>query len=183
MEIIVVLIGGFLLGIPIIAVISLIRSGNTRKLVDQLSWDYRDKLADLTGEIANLRRELGEVSQRASRMDAVSSPAPHAAAEEASLYPAIDRLVGAGTTQTMTLDHQAIADVIAQLGVAANGDIQPGARVEAQRLLFVLEALLTTHLWKEDTAYVPLLARLDFHAYTALHAEVAEHMAHREHTH
>jgi hypothetical protein len=83
MEIFVVLIGGFLLGIPIIAVIALVRSGNTRRLLDEISWDYRDKLADLKGEIVNLRRELAEVSQRAGRTDAASSPAPPAAAEEA----------------------------------------------------------------------------------------------------
>jgi len=82
MEIIVVLIGGILLGIPIIAVIALVRSGNTRKLLDEIAWDYRDKISDLRGEIANLRRELAEVSQRAGRPDAVSSSAPRAAAEE-----------------------------------------------------------------------------------------------------
>jgi iron-sulfur cluster repair protein YtfE (RIC family) len=158
--------------------------------VEQLITDEHFAIrAHLTG-LRELATVFPELDQRAARegagagLDFLNNELlPHAAAEEASIYPAIDRLVGAGATQTMTLDHQAIADVIAQLGVAANGDIQPGARVEAQRLLFVLEALLTTHLWKEDTAYVPLLARLDSHAYTALHAEVAEHTAHREHTH
>ena len=63
--------------------------------------------------------------------------------------------------------------ISAQLDVAASADVDHSARVEVQRLLFVLEALLTTHLWKEDTAYVPLLAGLDSHAYSALHADVA----------
>jgi len=87
MEIIVVLIGGFLLGIPVIAVIALVRSGNTRKLLDALSQDYRDKIVDLTGEVAKLRRELGEVSQRAGRTDAASSPAAPIAAEEVKHAP------------------------------------------------------------------------------------------------
>ena len=109
---------------------------------------------------------------------------PHAAAEESSLYPAIDRLVGAGTTQTMTLDHQAIADMIGQLGTATKGDFAfGGGRLEAQRLLFILEAFLATHLWKEETAYLPLLARLEPGAYTALHDEIAGHTAHHEHNH
>ncbi|MGD0629735.1 MAG: DUF2339 domain-containing protein [Terracidiphilus sp.] len=88
MEIIVVLIGGILLGIPVIAVIALVRSVNTRKMLNQLSWDYRNELADLKGEIANLRRELGEVSQRMVRTDAVSSPAPTQAADETRRAPA-----------------------------------------------------------------------------------------------
>jgi hypothetical protein len=88
MEIIVVLIGGFLLGIPIIAVVALVRSGNTRKLLDEISWDYRDKISDLKGEITNLRRELAEVSQRVVRADAVSSPTPPIAAEEEKRAPA-----------------------------------------------------------------------------------------------
>jgi iron-sulfur cluster repair protein YtfE (RIC family) len=160
--------------------------GSVEQLITHEHFAIRAHLTDLR-ELASVFPELDERAAH-GRAGAVldflnNELLPHAAVEEASLYPAIDRLVGAGATQTMTLDHQAIASIIAQLGVAANGDVEPGARVEAQRLLFVLEALLTTHLWKEDTAYVPLLARLDSHAYTALHAEVAEHTAHREHTH
>jgi len=160
--------------------------GSVEQLITDEHFAIRAHLTDLR-ELATVFPEL---DQRAAReragavLDFLNNELlPHAAAEEASIYPAIDRLVGAGATQTMTLDHQAIASIIAQFGVAANGDVEPGARVEVQRLLFVLEALLTTHLWKEDTAYVPLLARLDSHTYTALHAEVAEHTAHREHTH
>ena len=160
--------------------------GSVEQLITHEHFAIRAHLTDLR-ELAAVFPELDQNAAR-GRAGAVldflnNELLPHAAAEEASLYPAIDRLVGAGATQTMTLDHQALASIIAQLGVAANGDVEPGARVEAQRLLFVLEALLTTHLWKEDTAYVPLLARLDSQAYTALHAEVAEHTAHLEHTH
>jgi len=87
MEIMVVLIGGFLLGIPVIAVIALVRSGNTRKLLDKATWEYRDKISDLRGEIAGLRRELSEVSQRAGQPAAASSPAPPAVAHEAKQAP------------------------------------------------------------------------------------------------
>ena len=160
--------------------------GSVEQLITDEHFAIRAHLTDLR-ELATVIPELDQhaASGRAGAvLDFLNNELlPHAAAEEASIYPAIDRLVGAGATQTMTLDHRAIASIIAQLGVAANGDVEPGTRLEAQRLLFVLEALLTTHLWKEDTAYVPLLARLDSHAYTALHEEVAEHTAHREHTH
>ncbi len=158
--------------------------------VEQLISDEHFAIRAHLTELRELATVFPELDQRAAgrRAEAVldfltNGLLPHAAAEEASLYPVIDRLVGAGATRTMALDHEAMAGLIAQLGVATNGDVGPSARVEAQRLLFVLEALLTTHLWKEDTAYVPLLARLDSHAYTALHAEVAGHTAHREHTH
>ena len=157
--------------------------------VEQLISDEHFAIRAHLTQVRELATVFPELDQRAAsrRAEAVldfltSELLPHAAEEEASLYPVIDRLVGAGATRTMALDHEAIASIIAQLGVATNGDVGPSARVEVQRLLFVLEALLTTHLWKEDTAYVPLLARLDSHAYTALHAEVAGHTAHREHT-
>ncbi len=160
--------------------------GSVEQLITDEHFAIRAHLTDLR-ELATV---IPELDQRAASgragvvLDFLNNELlPHAAVEEASIYPAIDRLVGAGATQTMTLDHRAIAGIIAQLGLAANGDVEPGARFEAQRLLFVLEAVLTTHLWKEDTTYVPLLARLDSHAYTVLHAEVAGHTAHREHAH
>jgi len=81
METIVALIGGCLLGIPVIAIIALVRSGNTRRMLDELSQDYREKLGDLNGEIASLHRELNEVSQRADRAIAASSPALPTVAE------------------------------------------------------------------------------------------------------
>jgi iron-sulfur cluster repair protein YtfE (RIC family) len=155
-------------------------AGSVEQLIGDEHFAIRAHLTELR-ELATVFLELDrrDASRRAEAvLDFFTNELlPHAAAEEGSLYPMIDRLVGAGATLTMALDHEAIADVIAQLGVAANGDVDPSARGEVQRLLFVLEALLTTHLWKEDTAYVPLLAGPDSHAYTALHAEVAGHTA------
>ena len=160
--------------------------GSVEQLITDEHFAIRAHLTDLR-ELATVLPELdqGAAHEGAGAvLDFLNNELlPHAAAEEASLYPAIDRLVGAGTTQTMTLDHQAIASMIEQLGTAVSADAGPASRADMQRLLFVLEAFVVTHLWKEDTAYVPLLARLDSHAYTALHAEVAGHTAHREHTH
>ena len=79
MEIIVVLIGGFLLGIPIVAIVALVRSANTRRILDENSYEYRDKISDLTGEIAKLRRELEDIAQRVGQPAPAPSPAPTAA--------------------------------------------------------------------------------------------------------
>jgi iron-sulfur cluster repair protein YtfE (RIC family) len=159
--------------------------GSVERLITDEHVAIRAHLTHL-GELAKALPTLDEPTARqrtAAVLDFLSSGLlPHAAAEEVSLYPAIDRLVGTGATRTMTLDHQAIASMISQLG-AASGDFRPGERVEVQRLLFVLEGLVMTHLWKEDTAFVPLLARLDPEAYAALHAEIAAHAGHDEHTH
>ncbi|MEO8899317.1 MAG: hemerythrin domain-containing protein [Candidatus Dormibacter sp.] len=108
---------------------------------------------------------------------------PHAATEEAVLYPAIETLIGAGSTRTMTLDHAAITDLVTELATVVSGHQDPAARAEAQRLLLVLDGLVSTHLWKEDTVYVPLLAGLDPAAYTALHAGIAAHAGHQVHGH
>ena len=63
-----------------------------------------------------------------------------------------------------------------------SGGLLPHAaeqRAEAQRLLLVLEGLVCTHLWKEDVAYLPLLAQLDPAAYAALRASIAAHVGHQ----
>jgi iron-sulfur cluster repair protein YtfE (RIC family) len=160
--------------------------GSVERLITDEHVAIRAHLTHL-GELAKALPTLDEPTARqrtAAVLDFLSSGLlPHAAAEEVSLYPAIDRLVGAGVTQTMTLDHQAIASMIRQFGTAASGDFRPGERVKMQRLLFVLEGFVMTHLWKEDTAFVPLLARLDPEAYAALHAEIAAHAGHDEHAH
>ncbi|MGD0787750.1 MAG: DUF2339 domain-containing protein [Terracidiphilus sp.] len=79
MEIIIVLIVGFLLGIPVIAIVALVRSGNTRRLLDEASLEFRDKISDLRGEIAGLRRQLNEVSGRMGHPPPASSATPAAA--------------------------------------------------------------------------------------------------------
>ncbi|MGA3045558.1 MAG: DUF2339 domain-containing protein [Terracidiphilus sp.] len=87
MEIIVVLVGGFLLGGPIIAIIALVRSANTHKQLEESSYEYRDKISDLTGEVARLRRELAEVSQRVGQPIPASSPTPAADAPRVKPVP------------------------------------------------------------------------------------------------
>jgi hypothetical protein len=75
MEIIVTLVAGLLVAIPIAAFVALIRTGTLRRLLEEHSLEFRDRLTDLTGEIARLKRELAELSRRIDRQDAVSLPA------------------------------------------------------------------------------------------------------------
>lgn len=107
----------------------------------------------------------------------------HAAAEEASLYPSVESLLCAGATKTMILDHEAIRSLTGQVRSTVDGLLGAHERAEAQRLLLVLDGLVTTHLWKEDAAYLPLLAGLAPDAYADLHAAIAAHAQHHEHEH
>ena len=139
----------------------------------------RDLAKDLpTGDEITARQRVGAV------LDFLSGGLlPHAAAEEAVLYPAIDGLLGKGATKTMTLDHEAISSLVTELDTAVRGHLGAEQRAEAQRLLLVLEGLVCTHLWKEDVAYLPLLAQLDPAAYAALHASIAAHIGHQGSAH
>ncbi len=161
-------------------------SGTVEQLIADEHAAIRAHLADLR-EFASALPTLDEATAR-QRAGAIldfltTGLLPHAAIEEASLYPAIDTLIGAGATRTMTLDHEAITGMVTELATVVNGDQDSAARAESQRLLLVLDGLVTTHLWKEDTAYVPLLPQLDPAAYSALHAAIAAHVGHQTHGH
>lgn len=70
----------------------------------------------------------------------------------------------------MTLDHEAVTDMVTELATVVNRHLHPVTRADTERLLLGLDGLATPHLWKEDTAYVPLLAQLESAAYyAALH--------------
>lgn len=79
---------------------------------------------------------------------------PHAAAEEAVLYPEVARVMGApGATRTMSRDHVEVAALREELREAiARDDI-----VALARLLFALHAVVKLHFAKEEEVYVPVL--------------------------
>jgi hemerythrin-like domain-containing protein len=89
---------------------------------------------------------------------------PHAAGEEAYLYPAVDPLVKeyGRSTATMTLDHEHIKDYIAQIEATAQAlatatpDERVAQETALQRLCWQLEAILLVHLDKEERVYLPL---------------------------
>lgn len=160
--------------------------GSVERLVTEEHGALRVHLGHLR-ELAAVLPSLDEAVARKRAGDVLGflegTLLAHAAAEEASLYPSVERLLCAGATKTMILDHEAIRSLTGQLRTALDGTLGAGERAEAQRLLLVLDGLVTTHLWKEDTAYLPLLVALAPDAYAGLHAAIAAHAHHHEHEH
>lgn len=98
---------------------------------------------------------------------------PHAAAEEAVLYPAVAELLGAPqATDTMRRDHTEIRRLVRELQRHAEevgSPVLPLARHELVRVLHALHDVVSLHLAKEDELYLPLLAHhLDEERTTAL---------------
>jgi iron-sulfur cluster repair protein YtfE (RIC family) len=92
---------------------------------------------------------------------------PHAKAEEAVLYPLIDRLMGAAdATATMRWDHDEIVRLAAELArlreALHSGRAPVSIERDLRRILYGLHVLVALHLAKEDEIYAPLLeSRLD----------------------
>jgi len=88
--------------------------------------------------------------------------APHASAEDAALYPEVQRVMGAAqATATMSRDHVEVHSLTASLraarGRAGDAGPDPAGERELRRLLYGLHALVTVHFAKEEEIYVPLL--------------------------
>ena len=86
---------------------------------------------------------------------------PHESAEEADLYPALNRLLGgADPTATMSRAHAEIAYQIARLGrlIADIGDRVPDETdvADLRGTLYGLHAILRLHTAQEDEAYLSL---------------------------
>ncbi len=90
---------------------------------------------------------------------------PHAAAEEAALYPAVEEAMATpGVTATMARDHLEVLRLIDQLGQlrTEGGFSSPDRESDLRRVLYGLYAILELHFAKEEEIYLPLLeARLD----------------------
>jgi iron-sulfur cluster repair protein YtfE (RIC family) len=105
---------------------------------------------------------------------------PHAAAEEAVLYPAVEKAMAApGATATMVADHVEIVARIDRLAATAATIDQrwPNAElsVDLAHQLVGLSAILQLHFSKEEEVLLPVLdANLDADAATALFARMAE---------
>lgn len=90
---------------------------------------------------------------------------PHAAGEEAQLYPVMDELVRAQgkPTATMSIDHEYIQSYILQVQATANelGAAAPDAQTALRRQLaqraLQLSAIFEVHLAKEERVYLPLV--------------------------
>ncbi|MCW3020596.1 MAG: hypothetical protein JWN10_2904 [Solirubrobacterales bacterium] len=77
----------------------------------------------------------------------------HARVEELELYPAVERLHGGGPlVEAMLFDHRAIDEEACELARVDRAD-----RVGLMREFHRLDALVTTHIAKEETIVFPLL--------------------------
>lgn len=115
---------------------------------------------------------------------------PHARAEEAALYPVVQKVLGSpDVTKTMVRDHVEIGlyiDELASLRNGLTGKALTALQVKSlQRVLYGVYALVKVHFAKEEEVYLPILdqhltpesAREMFEAMEAA-AHEAKHAAH-----
>jgi iron-sulfur cluster repair protein YtfE (RIC family) len=115
---------------------------------------------------------------------------PHAEAEEAALYPAVQRALGnPDATKTMSRDHVEVGRYIEELSTLRAGLTVPtltDAHVkDLRRVLYGVYALVHVHFAKEEEVYLPILdawltpesAQEMFEAMEAA-AHAAKHAAH-----
>jgi iron-sulfur cluster repair protein YtfE (RIC family) len=88
---------------------------------------------------------------------------PHAAVEEAVLYPAVEQVMGCpGATATMRRDHLEIERLTRDLATIdtelSDRDTLPDEALgEIRRIVYGLHALIAVHFAKEEEIYLPLL--------------------------
>ncbi|MHB8134934.1 MAG: hemerythrin domain-containing protein [Anaerolineaceae bacterium] len=87
---------------------------------------------------------------------------PHAHAEEAALYPVVQKVMGSPhATATMSRDHLEVERLTRELaelrGTLHEGEIGALKANELKRLLYGLYTLVKVHFAKEEEVYLPLL--------------------------
>lgn len=87
---------------------------------------------------------------------------PHAKAEEAALYPVVQKVMGAPqATATMSRDHEEVGRLAADLhdlsAKLTAGDADGGLVADLRRVLYGLYTLIKVHFAKEEEIYLPLL--------------------------
>ncbi len=82
---------------------------------------------------------------------------PHAQAEEAALYPTVQRMLGSSeATRTMSRDHVEVGRYVEELAELQTG-LSSSNYKALQRLLYGLYALVKVHFAKEEEVYLPIL--------------------------
>lgn len=82
---------------------------------------------------------------------------PHAQAEDAALYPAVQKALGSlDSTRTMSRDHIEVGHYITELAQLQQ-DLLPHNFKALQRVLYGLYALVKVHFAKEEEVYLPIL--------------------------
>ena len=83
---------------------------------------------------------------------------PHARAEEAALYPAVQELLGSpAATRTMARDHVEVGRYIDELTALLAGELTSAQMKPLRRVLYGVYALLVVHFAKEEEVYLPIL--------------------------
>lgn len=113
---------------------------------------------------------------------------PHAAAEEAALYPVVARVMGSPqATATMLRDHAEIArrvTALTELRVRIGFTLDDTTIAELRASLYGLYTLVLVHFVKEEDVYLPLLERAlstTESATVLTELEAAARMAHAHH--
>ncbi len=82
---------------------------------------------------------------------------PHAQAEEAALYPVVQKAIGSPeATRTMSRDHVEVGRYVDELAELQQ-DISPRNFKALQRVLYGVYALVKVHFAKEEEVYLPIL--------------------------
>ena len=87
---------------------------------------------------------------------------PHAQAEEAALYPVVQKVLGSpAATRTMSRDHVEIGRYIEELEALRkklfNKELEGTEIRDLQRVLYGVYALIKVHFAKEEEVYLPFL--------------------------
>jgi hemerythrin-like domain-containing protein len=86
---------------------------------------------------------------------------PHAKAEDAVLYPEVERAMSAPrATASMSRDHVEVVALTMELDAITHRigeDRSPAVVVDARRVLYGLYALVKLHFTEEEEIYVPVL--------------------------
>jgi iron-sulfur cluster repair protein YtfE (RIC family) len=87
---------------------------------------------------------------------------PHAEAEEAALYPAVQKALGSpDATQTMVRDHKEVGRYIDELDMLRKGlttdPLTTTQMNDFRRVLYGVYGLVAVHFAKEEEVYLPIL--------------------------
>ena len=87
---------------------------------------------------------------------------PHARAEEAALYPAVQKVLGSPrATATMSRDHEEVGRLTAELHDLrarwAAAEVDSRMAADLRRILYGLYTLVKVHFAKEEEVYLPLI--------------------------
>lgn len=132
-------------------------------------WEHREVLAPRIDALRRVADSVGtapvaEVRNGVEEAYAflVQDLIPHAEWEDAVLYPAVGRALGAPeATATMSREHEDIRDLAEELE-NVKGDLRgetlgEGLTCSLRRILYGLHTLVKSHLAKEEEIYLPIL--------------------------